>query len=157
MDDVTAAQAAVLTGYSERTIRRKIASGELPARRIASNRYAIDRLDLPQRWDDRNLAHRMDGLERRLQLLEEGQRALFLRLGVGAGEPPAVGPADQSEDSISTLHDLLLQLTQETERLGPLLANAAPDERRQSRLGNGTRSRGKQRSAVGDVARRSEM
>lgn len=48
-EEVTAAEAARLTGFSERTIRRKIAANKIPARRISSNRYAIYLADLPLR------------------------------------------------------------------------------------------------------------
>jgi hypothetical protein len=71
MDDVSAAQAAALTGFSERTIRRKIASGELPARRIAVNCYAIRVRDLPVSARGADNAHRVEALEQRVQLLEQ--------------------------------------------------------------------------------------
>lgn len=44
---VTAKQAADMTGLSERTIRRYIANGRTPARKIAPNRFAIAIEDLP--------------------------------------------------------------------------------------------------------------
>lgn len=130
MDEVTAAQAAALTGFSERTIRRRIASGALPARRLAANRYAIAVGDLPQRWDDKDLARRLDGLERRVRLLESGPSALLARLDSVASESVAAG---QGDASISTLRELLIQLAHETDRLGPLFSQATVDARQQAR------------------------
>lgn len=73
--EVTAAQAAKLTGLSERTIRRRIVSGALPARRIASNRYAIRVRDLtlpnlPTLESVETLIARVQALESRVHLLE---------------------------------------------------------------------------------------
>lgn len=133
MENITAAQAATLTGYSERTIRRKIASGELPARRVATNRFAIDVRDLPRRWNGHDVERRLEALERRVQLLEEGQRILFQQLGQQAketnretGAEPLPTSAGEQDASITTLHELLVQLAQETERLTPFFA---PEER----------------------------
>lgn len=82
MEEVSATEAAALTGLSERTIRRKIARGELAARHVAPNRYAIRVRDLPPprhanqaevRAEARmtNLEARLDLLERRLRLVEQ--------------------------------------------------------------------------------------
>jgi excisionase family DNA binding protein len=46
MSEVTAIEAAHLTGHSERTIRRWIKAGKLPACQLAPNRYAIKVSDL---------------------------------------------------------------------------------------------------------------
>ena len=148
MEKVTAAQAAVLTGFSERTIRRKIAAGDLPAHRLAPNRFAIDISDLPRRWDDSDLARRLDALDRRVRLLEDGQRTLGQRLdalvgmlqsgaapaqeATAPGAPEAQEPADAT---ISTLHDLLIELALEADRLGPLLAPSDPQAKRHRRRG----------------------
>jgi excisionase family DNA binding protein len=70
MDEITAAQAATLTGLSERTIRRKIASGLIPARRLATNRYAIKTSDLHASRPLEVLALRVEALEHRLDTLE---------------------------------------------------------------------------------------
>lgn len=152
MDNVTAAQAAALTGFSERTIRRKIASGELPARRLAPNRFAIDVRDLPVRWDDKDLARRMDMLEHRVRVLEERQRTLLRYAGASGREQAAGESAGQPEDSISTLHDLLIELAQETERLSPLFAHAEPSKPRTTRA-SGARQRGMRGSHRDDTAR----
>lgn len=140
MDEVTAAQAAAMTGFSERTIRRKIAAGELPARRVAPNRFAIDVLDLPQRWNDRDLVRRIDALEHRVRLLEEGQRTLMRQIGARPGEQhpgtstdmDTSGSATEGEAAVAELHDMLAQLTEQTERLGPLFAVQEPAEERPS-------------------------
>jgi hypothetical protein len=150
MEKVTAAQAAVLTGFSERTIRRKIACGDLPARRIAPNRFAIDVCDLPRRWDDADLGRRLDALDHRVRLLEDGQRALrrqldavasVLQVGTASVQavPTSETPEDQepAEATISTLHDLLIELAHETDRLGPLLAPSDPRAKRQGRASGG--------------------
>lgn len=49
MQYVTAKRAADMTGLSERTIRRYVDSGRLPAKRLARNRLAIAVEDLPAR------------------------------------------------------------------------------------------------------------
>lgn len=149
MDEVTAAQAAVLTGFSERTIRRKIASGELPARRLAPNRYAIDVCDLPQRWDDRDVARRIDALERRVRLVEERQRALLRRLGASAGEGTAEA---EPEATVDELRDLLALLAEQTERLGPLLARPVPEQMARPGRGSGRQARGTVRTLHGGTA-----
>lgn len=162
MEQVTAAQAAMLTGFSERTIRRRIAAGALPARRIATNRFAIDVRDLPRRWDGHELERRLEALERRVQLLEEGQRILLRRLGheapqtTEAGDAPNASLAGEQDASVTMLHELLVQLARETERLAPLLA---PEERqeepRDRRLGGRQRGGARLRPLPGDaVARR---
>jgi excisionase family DNA binding protein len=70
MDEITAAQAAILTGVSERTIRRKIASGVIPARRLGRNRYAIKVSDLHVNHPVEALVVRVEALERRLERVE---------------------------------------------------------------------------------------
>lgn len=128
MKDVTATQAAVLTGLSERTIRRWIASGRLPARHIAPNRYAIDVRDLPGRSDNadvQDLVARLDTLERRVFLLEAQL----------VGSPREQGAEDTSASETSgvemqQLHDLLVQFVHETERIAPLLRGIAGSRRR---------------------------
>lgn len=62
---VTAVQAAQLGGVSERTIRRWIARGKLPATRIAPNRFAIRITDINECTQDRDTT-----LARRVALLE---------------------------------------------------------------------------------------
>ncbi len=71
MEEVNATQAAALSGFSERTIRRKIASGVIPARRIASNRFAIRVSDIPARRGADALVERVAALERRVLELEQ--------------------------------------------------------------------------------------
>lgn len=131
MDEISAAQAAALTGFSERTIRRKIAAGELPARRIAPNRFGINVRDLPRRRDVSDLASRLAALEQRVTLLEEGQRALPLALLRAAAPPEDAGAilagGEDSAVSPAVLSQLLIQLVREVERLGPLLAPGAPE------------------------------
>jgi len=116
MEEVTAAQAAGLTGLSERTIRRKIAAGEIPARHVARNRYAIRLRDLPFRRSPDELIMRVEALEYRVRLLELQQARLAAAEPAVAGQPP--------EDDIGTPSDvyhLLVQLARETQRLAPLL------------------------------------
>lgn len=142
MEEVTAAQAATLTGFSERTIRRKIASGELPARRLAANRFAIDVRDLPRRWNGNEVERRLKALERRVELLEERQWALLQQLGKEecAEYGPVLATAEEQDASISTLHELLVQLAHETERLTPLLTPATPPDEPRARMAGGRRS-----------------
>jgi hypothetical protein len=115
VEEVNATQAAVLCGYSERTIRRKIASGQIPARRIATNRFAIRVSDLPDRQGENALSKRVTALELRVHELDQQLQLL------GAQEPAEAHPEEQRQDSVATLRELLLQLMQETGRLGPLL------------------------------------
>lgn len=126
MREVTATQAAALTGLSERTIRRRIASGELPARHVAPNRFAIDVRYLPHDRPDGKIAARLELLERRVQLLETQLQALLRRLdgAIAAGEAKVEAVADAGGD-LGQLHDLLVQLAHETERLAPLLSGGA--------------------------------
>lgn len=123
MKEVTATQAAVLTGLSERTIRRRIASGALPARHVAPNRFAIEVRHLPHERPDGKIAARLDLLERRVRLLETQLRTLLLRLdgAVAAGDANEEVVAEAGGD-LGQLHELLVQLAQETERLAPLLS-----------------------------------
>lgn len=78
-EKVTARRAAELTGLNERTIRRMIARGDLPAELVSVNRYQIDTSDLPPRKRNRvqeelsSLRADMDALKRRLSLLEKAE------------------------------------------------------------------------------------
>jgi hypothetical protein len=121
MEEVTATQAAALTGLSERTIRRRIAAGKLSARRIAPNRFAIRVQDLPRRLGVGDLAARVEALEHRMSLLE-------LRLGASGEAASAHTPAAVGDTALMPLRELLAQLAHEAERLGPLLAPAQPEE-----------------------------
>lgn len=143
MEEVTAAQAATLTGFSERTIRRKIASGELPARRLAANRFAIDVRDLPRRWNGNEVERRLKALERRVELLEERQWMLLQQFSKeeGAEYGAVLAAAEEQDASISTLHELLVQLVHETKRLTPLLTPATQQDEQQARVGDGRRGR----------------
>ena len=125
MEDVTATQAASLVGLSERTIRRRIAAGQLPARRIAANRFAIKVQDLPLQHGFADIASRLDALERRVATLELWQRALVMQRPAALAAPAALAqagvPAAEGEAALGQLHALLAELTRETERLAPLL------------------------------------
>ena len=70
MDEVTAAQAAILTGLSERTIRRRIAAGSIPARKIGPNRFAIRPDDLPLVHPFQALVQRVAALEQQVAAIE---------------------------------------------------------------------------------------
>lgn len=131
MEDVTATQAASLLGLSERTIRRRIAAGELPARRIAPNRFAIKVQDLPLQHGFADLATRLEALERRVAALELWQRALLMQrataattTAVAAAPALASASAPEGDVSLNQLHALLAELARETERLAPLLGTA---------------------------------
>lgn len=129
MDDVTATQAASLLGLSERTIRRRIAAGQLPARRVAPNRFAIKVQDLPLQRSYADLAAHLEALERRVAALELRQQALLMvrpTAPAAVATPMALAPAAapvaaESEASLGQLHALLAELARETERLAPLL------------------------------------
>jgi hypothetical protein len=123
-EEVTATQAAALTGFSERTIRRKIAAGELRARRIAPNRFAIAVEDLPRRRGAQAPAVRLEALEQRLEALEQRVNRLEGWPQAGAEDPePGRDAQTQPEEAVPvvSLRDLLAQLTLEVERLSPLL------------------------------------
>ncbi len=122
MDEVTASQAAALTGLSERTIRRKISAGEIPARHVASNRFAIKVTDLPIRRSPDDLVARLEELEHRVRLLELQVRSS--RLNTRAAPASTVSMArPHGADSSETpaLAELLMQLAHETDRLMPVL------------------------------------
>lgn len=131
MDEVSAAQAAVLTGFSERTIRRKIASGKLPARRIGPNRFAIAVEDLPRRRDINELLRQIEALERRVVLLEERQHILLAQdswdAAATGAEMSALAAGTEPSTSEGDLAQLLVQLAHEVERLTPLLAPTVSD------------------------------
>ena len=151
MKEVTATQAAALTGLSERTIRRRIASGQLPARHVAPNRFAIDVRHLPRDRAAGNFAARLEMLERRMQLLEMQQQALLRRLdvAVAAGKVGEVASEEAGSD-LGQLHDLLVQLAHETERLAPLLsAGGAGSAGRGSPAGERSARRGRPRKTAG--------
>jgi excisionase family DNA binding protein len=116
MDEITAAQAANLTGLSERTIRRKIASGVLPARRMGRNRFAIKVTDLQVRHPWEALAARIESLEQRLDRLEESLRILgSLREASQPASDAAPGPAGPIVSA--EVQQLFAQLAYETARL----------------------------------------
>ncbi len=82
MEYVNAAQAATIIGVSERTVRRWIAGGKLPARHLGPNRYAIttSNIDVLLRTyrpsdeppDDRDiLLARLELLERQLHTVSQ--------------------------------------------------------------------------------------
>ena len=121
MDEVTATQAASLSGVSERTIRRRIAAGQLPARRIAPNRFAIRVQDLPIHHGFGDLALRLEALERRIAALELRQQIMTHAGAEVPVEPAAVAATPDGDVSLGQLHTLLAELARETERLAPLL------------------------------------
>lgn len=131
MDEVTAAQAAGLTGLSERTIRRRIAAGKIPARHVAPNRYAIKVLDLPVRHSVEELASRIAALERRVRLLELRQAALLAAspasVAPDSAEPEALEPPTAAMPA-SAIRELLAELVGETGRLTSLLAPEGVEE-----------------------------
>lgn len=122
-EEVTAAQAAQLTGLSERTIRRRITAREIPARHVARNRYAIRVQDLPiRRAADEQMA-RLQALEYRVRMVELQQQRILTHL-----DPSAATHNEESGSEAATeVGDLLTQLAHEVRRLGPLLS-AAGDE-----------------------------
>jgi excisionase family DNA binding protein len=121
MDEITAAQAANLTGLSERTIRRKIASGVLPARRLRQNRFAIRVADLQVRHPWEALAARIESLEQRLDRLEEGLRIVGSLREAGQTESKAgLGPAVPIVSA--EVQQLFAQLAYETARLARTLS-----------------------------------
>jgi hypothetical protein len=134
MDEVTAAQAAGLTGLSERTIRRRIAAGMIPARHVAPNRYAINVRDLPVHHSADELAARIEALEHRVRLIELRQAALLATSPAAdaALDPAETGyPAMQAPPapaSAPAVRELLAALVNETERLTSLLMPAAGEE-----------------------------
>lgn len=139
MDEVTASQAAALTGLSERTIRRKIAAGEIRARHVAPNRYAIKVADLPVHRSPDELIARIEELEHRVRLLE-----LQLRQPrIGSLTPLRSKNADAGSEkgnatmrtgvsnlapSGPALGDLLMQLAREADRFMPLLMSLIGEE-----------------------------
>jgi excisionase family DNA binding protein len=118
MDEITAAQAAILTGVSERTIRRKIASGSIPARRLGRNRYAIKVSDLQMSHPFEALALRVEALEQRLSHLEAQ-----LTVPVDSAQPGiqadggAVSSPLPAQFSSAGVQQLFAQLAYETARL----------------------------------------
>ncbi len=127
MDDVTATQAASLLGLSERTIRRRIAAGQLPARRVASNRFAIKVQDLPLRHGVADLTSGLEALERRVMALELWQRAALMQQSSAraAANVQASSSHAEGDASLGQLHALLAELARETERLAPQLGTTA--------------------------------
>lgn len=138
-EEVTAAHAAMLTGLSERTIRRKIASGEIPARHIARNRYAIRVGDLPIQHAPQDILARIESVENRVRVLEL-QFAQLAARALSPADPPTGADATPDDphtlaDAASTvaagttspladpteLQQLLAQLARETQRLAPLM------------------------------------
>lgn len=148
MKEVTATQAAALTGLSERTIRRRIASGQLPARHVAPNRFAIDVRHLPRDRAGGNFAARLEMLERRMQLLEMQQQALLRRLDVAVAAREAGGEAGtEAGGDLGQLHELLVQLAHETERLAPLLSGSVGSAARASSAAERSARRNKESKA----------
>ncbi|HEX6819270.1 MAG TPA: helix-turn-helix domain-containing protein [Ktedonobacterales bacterium] len=122
-EEVTAAQAAQLTGLSERTIRRRIASRDIPARHVARNRYAIRVRDLPIRRPAEELMARLQALEYRVRVLELQQQRLLAQLDTTGAAPTEASGQEAAAD----VGGLLAQLAYEVRRLGPLLSAAAPE------------------------------
>jgi hypothetical protein len=134
MDKVTAAQAAVLSGFSERTIRRKIASGELQAQRLAANRYAIKMSDLPIHPRGADFAHRLEVLEQRVRLLEQivthalaatPTKDVSTEVSKDASPAAEAGGAAGGAGSLVTIEELVARLAQETARLAPQAQDAS--------------------------------
>jgi excisionase family DNA binding protein len=139
MDEVTASQAAALTGLSERTIRRKIAAGEIRARHVAPNRYAIKVADLPVHRSPDELIARIEELEHRVRLLElqlrqprvgslTPLRSKIGDAGSGTGNAAARTGAGSLAPSGPALGDLLMQLAREADRFMPLLMSLVGEE-----------------------------
>lgn len=130
MDEVTATQAASLSGVSERTIRRRIADGRLPARRVAPNRFAIRVQDLPLQRGFGDLALRLEALERRVAVLELRQQVLLrMRPTDTVGSSASASTAAQAAENdalLSQFQALLAELARESERLAPLLGAMQP-------------------------------
>jgi hypothetical protein len=101
MDYVTAQQASVMTGLSERTIRRMIERGTLKAKHANARRYTIAVEDLPPHKPLPNdeLATRVAVLERAVQRLTQLVEAL-----VGARTLPPVAQPSESPLSASGGH-----------------------------------------------------
>jgi excisionase family DNA binding protein len=118
MDEITAAQAAILMGVSERTIRRKIASGVIPARRLGRNRYAIKVSDLHVNRPVEAFMLRVEALERRLDRLEAQFRAPVdsAQPGVRPGDS-TTPPSLPAQFSSAEVQHLFAQLAYETARL----------------------------------------
>jgi excisionase family DNA binding protein len=78
---VTARQAAVLTGLSEKTIRRQIAAGKIPAEKVAPNRYHIPVSSLPPYKSSpvRELTEQLETLQGHVRMLEDRLAALETR------------------------------------------------------------------------------
>ncbi len=148
MDEiVTAAQAAQLTGLSERTIRRRIAANEIPAHHVARNRYAIRVQDLPIRRPADELMARLQALEYRVRVLELQQQRILAQV-----DPLVAAPAEESApESVTEVGDLLTQLAHEMRRLGPLLSAAGTDPRTRQRKSKAqsSQSPGKDVAATG--------
>jgi excisionase family DNA binding protein len=121
MDEITAARAANLTGVSERTIRRKIAAGVLPARRLRQNRFAIRVADLQVLHPWETLAARIEVLEQRLDRLEAGLRVLA---GVQEAGQPELGAALNPAGPVvsAEVQQLFALLAYETARLSRSLS-----------------------------------
>jgi len=117
LDEVTAFEAAALTGLSERTIRRRIAADTLHARRVSANRFAIHVEDLPQRKGLDALLARIEGLERRVDALE--MHSGIYRVARG----PSLAESEEGPDlEVAPLRDLVDQLVDEVNRITPLLS-----------------------------------
>jgi excisionase family DNA binding protein len=118
MDEITAAQAALLTGVSERTIRRKIASGVIEARRLGRNRYAIKVSDLRASHPFEALALRVEALEQRLARLEAQLQVAADSTQPGVGADGGAAPASlPPQFSSAEVQQLFAQLAYETARL----------------------------------------
>jgi excisionase family DNA binding protein len=118
MDEITAAQAAILAGVSERTIRRKIASGAIPARRLGRNRYAIKVSDLHVSHPFEALMLRVEALEQRLGRLEAQLQvsAYSAQTGIQADGSTAPPPLP-AQFASAEVQQLFAQLAYETARL----------------------------------------
>src|SRR5215469_1377349 len=131
MDDITAAQAALLTGVSERTIRRKIASGVIQARRLGRNRYAIRVSDLRVSHPFEALALRVEALEQRLARLEAQLlvTADSAQPGIRADGGAALSPLPPQFSS-AEVQQIFAQLAYQTTRLARSIP--LPQESQQS-------------------------
>lgn len=134
-DEVTAAQAAQLTGLSERTIRRRIAAHTIPARHVARNRYAIRVSDLPIRQPADEVMARLQALEYRVHVLELLQARVLSHLDPALSSTATsardvsgeVGEASADAGTGAEVSDLLAQLVREVRRLAPIISAAMPE------------------------------
>lgn len=146
-EEVTAVQAAQMTGRSDRTIRRMIHNNRLPARLIAPNRYAIKVSDLDKvTGQASSIEERLSAIEEKIAHIEELLLELLENFSVSTKKPPRTKSPYDANDQIHLPSTRASTSTMNGLPPGTLTLNEMADElgiKRTTLLGHCTKNNGR--------------